>query len=48
MIKFLDFGILLEVAYHDNLEDSKWIANNMDEIARALSQTLVKYFQLEK
>ena len=46
--KFLDFGILLEVAYHDNLEDSKWIANNLDEIAKVLSKALIKYFQLKK
>lgn len=43
---YLKFGILLEVAYHDNLEDSKWITENIDEIAKSISQTLIKYFQL--
>ena len=44
----LDFGILLEVAYHDNLEDSMWIANNIDKIASTIADTLINYFQLEK
>ncbi len=30
-------AVLVEVAYHDNLEDAQWIANNIDEIAQALA-----------
>lgn len=35
---------LVEVAYHDNPEDAAWIRNNIDAIARALSQAAAAYF----
>lgn len=35
---------LLEVAYHDNLEDANWIKNNIQPIARELSRSLAEYF----
>ena len=35
---------LVEVAYHDNLEDANWIKNNIQPIARALSRSLAEYF----
>ena len=37
---------LVEVAYHDNPEDAQWIKDNIDEIARALSQSVAQYFGL--
>ena len=44
---YFKFGINLEVAYHDNLEDANWIVNNRKEIANAISSALIKYYQLE-
>jgi N-acetylmuramoyl-L-alanine amidase len=44
--KYFKFGILLEVAYHDNLDDAKWISENIDEIAKNITKTLIEYFQL--
>ena len=35
---------LVEVAYHDNLEDAEWIKNNIQPIARELSRSLAEYF----
>lgn len=35
---------LVEVAYHDNVEDAAWIKNNIQSIARALSRSLAEYF----
>lgn len=35
---------LVEVAYHDNLEDANWIKNNIQSIARELSRSLAEYF----
>ena len=35
---------LVEVAYHDNLEDANWIKNNVQPIARELSRSLAEYF----
>lgn len=35
---------LIELAYHDNLEDAMWIANNVDTIARNLVLSLTEYF----
>lgn len=35
---------LIELAYHDNLEDALWIINNIDTIARNLVLSLTEYF----
>lgn len=39
-------GVLVEVAYHDNVEDANWITENYDEIARALVLSLTEYFDV--
>jgi len=38
---------LIEVAYHDNIEDANWIKNNIDLIAKTLVQSLVEYFNMQ-
>ena len=35
---------LIELAYHDNLEDAMWIVNNINTIARTLVLSLTEYF----
>lgn len=35
---------LIELAYHDNLEDALWIINNINLIARTLVLALTEYF----
>lgn len=37
-------SVLIEVAYHDNVEDANWITNNIDEIARAIADSVNEYF----
>lgn len=37
---------LLEIGYHDNYADARWIENNTDSIARALARALTEYFGL--
>lgn len=37
-------AVLLEVGYHDNIDDAAWIKNNLDEIARVLVLALTEYF----
>lgn len=37
-------AVLIEVAYHDNLEDALWIQNNVNEIARAIAKSIFEYF----
>lgn len=37
-------GILIETAYHDNLEDARWIKGNLDQIAKTITQALTDYF----
>lgn len=37
---------LVEVAYHDNLEDADWIKANIQPIARALSGAVAQYFDV--
>lgn len=35
---------LVEVAYHDNVEDAKWIQENIEEIGKNLVVSLTEYF----
>ena len=37
---------LLELGYHDNLSDARWIENNRDQIAETLVLSLTEYFDL--
>ena len=39
-------AVLIEIAYHDNVDDANWIANNIDAIARNLSESVTTYFGL--
>lgn len=37
-------SVLVELGYHDNVEDEAWLTQNLDAIARALVQSLTEYF----
>lgn len=37
-------SVLIEVAFHDNVEDATWIQNNIDAIARAIADSANEYF----
>lgn len=37
-------SLLLELGYHDNLEDAQWLQNNLGEIARSLTEGVTEYF----
>ncbi len=39
-------AVLLEVAFHDNVEDATWISENIPDIARAVALSIVQYFGL--
>ena len=39
-------AVLIELAFHDNVEDATWIKNNLDEIARVLVLALTEYFNI--
>lgn len=39
-------AVLLEIAYHDNTEDARWIENNINNIARNLVLSLTDYFDI--
>ena len=39
-------AVLVEIGYHDNYEDARWVEQNMDAIARALARALTEYFGL--
>ncbi len=43
---FLPCGTLLEVAYHDNYNDAKWIVEHRTEIARNIGNSILKYYQV--
>lgn len=37
-------AILIETAYHDNIDDANWIKENTDEIAKAIAEAIADYF----
>ena len=39
-------SVLVEIAYHDNVEDANWIKNNIEAIASNLAYSLTEYFGL--
>ncbi len=39
-------AVLVEIAYHDNVDDANWIINNIQPIARNLSESVTTYFGL--
>ena len=39
-------AVLLEIGYHDNYADARWVEENMDPIARAIARALTEFFGL--
>ena len=39
-------SVLLEIGYHDNAADARWIQDNVQNIAESLSRALTEYFAL--
>jgi len=39
--------VLIEIAFHDNAADAKWIIGNIEGIGTALAKGLLKYFGIE-
>ena len=39
-------SVLVEIGYHDNYDDARWIEQNRPEIARAIAMALTDYFGL--
>lgn len=37
-------SVLIEVAFHDNVEDATWIQNNIDAIGKAIADSANEYF----
>ena len=40
-------AILVEIAYHDNVEDANWIINNIEEIAENLALSVADYLGVD-
>jgi len=39
-------AVLLEIGYHDNVDDARWVEGNISEIARNLVMSLTDYFDI--
>ncbi len=37
-------AVLVEVGYHDNVEDAQWIKENINQIAQTLAKSIADYF----
>ena len=44
---YVPFGILVEVAHHDYLEDAKWIMENKEKIGNNIADSVLEYFQIK-
>lgn len=44
---YVPFGILIEVAHHDYLNDAKWIMENKELIGNNIAESILKYFQIK-
>ena len=43
---YLPFGILVEVAHHDDYNDALWIMNNKKLIGYNLADSILEYYQI--
>ncbi len=39
-------AVLIETAYHDNIEDEQWIRENIDNIARVIAMSIAEFFNI--
>ncbi len=39
-------AVLVEIGYHDNYQDARWVENNTDAIAQQLARAVTEYFGL--
>lgn len=39
-------SVLLEIGYHDNADDARWVENDLDSIARSLVISLTDFFDI--
>lgn len=39
-------AVLVEIAYHDNVDDANWITSNLENIAEKLALSMTEYFGL--
>lgn len=37
-------SVLMEIAYHDNVQDAQWIREHIPEIAKNIAESLTQYF----
>ena len=41
---FIPCGTLIEVAYHDNEEDARWIVENREDIGNNIATSIINYY----
>lgn len=39
-------GVLIEIAFHDNYDDAKWIVDNYEKIGENIAKTIVDFYQI--
>ncbi len=44
---FIPCGTLIEVAYHDNYNDAKWMVENLKQIAENIGDSILEYYQVK-
>lgn len=44
---FIPCGTLIEIAYHDNYNDAKWIVDHLEEIAHNIGDSILEFYQVK-
>jgi hypothetical protein len=44
---YVRFGLLIEIAHHDDYRDAKWMIDEQKEIGEALADVIINYFQID-
>src|SRR5574344_1978402 len=39
-------GVLIEIAYHDNYDDAKWIVDNYEKIGENIASSIISFYQI--
>lgn len=43
---YVDFGLLVEIGFHDNINDIKWMLENKELIGNTIAESILSYFDI--
>ena len=43
----IERGVLIETAFHDDMDDAKWMVENLTKIGHNISSSILEYYQIK-